>query len=270
MSVPCGDSLAQILNLAAKARRQEIDQAVYVATQGRVVAGPFQGMLLPDRKAWLDGDIAPKVLGYYEAELHNLIRHVASASYSLVINIGCAEGYYAIGLARLMPGATIRAFDSSEAAQQICREAAARNGVADRVVVDGKCDGELLDRILRPGVTAFLLLDCEGAEKELLDPDKVPSLRGCDFVVECHDFYDREIKSTILRRFALTHQLTVIREGGRDPNAVPMLTSLSSLDRWLTVCEFRPETMEWIVGIRKQPGSGSNPPAQVNPRRSTA
>lgn len=263
MSAHHDDSIARILDLAAKARRQELNQAIHAATKGRVSAGPFEGMVLPDRKAWLDGDIAPKLLGFYEAELHALWRQVASTHYSLVINVGCAEGYYAIGLARLMPGATVCAFDTSKESQLICHEAATRNGVADRVVVGGRCDCAVLQRLLRPELPAFLILDCEGAEKELLDPEKVPALRGCDFVAECHDFYDREITATLLRRFSLTHELTVIREGPRDPNAIPLLNSLNSLDRWLTVCEFRPETMGWLAGMRKKVSRGGDPPFSV-------
>ncbi len=246
------DSVAGILQLAAQARRREINQSILAATRGRVVAGPFEGMVLPDEASWLDGDIAPKLLGLYEAELHGLVRHVAGKNYPVVVNVGCAEGYYAIGLARLMPQATIYAFDTSTDAQTVCRNAAAMNGVADRITVGGRCEAEAIGRILPPDATAFLMLDCEGGEKELLDPGKTPALIRCDFVAECHDFYDRSITPTIVSRFAETHEIRVIREGARDPNAVAMLTSLSSLDRWLTVCEFRPEAMHWIIATRKQ------------------
>jgi len=251
------EALGQILQLAAKARRREINQAIYSAVDGRVIAGPFTGMVLPDLSSWLDGDIAPKLLGFYEAELHDLMRKVAATEYSVVVNVGCAEGYYAVGLARLMPRTQIRAYDISEEAQQVCRDAALRNGVADRVVVGGRCDADMLNAVLSSTGQAFVLLDCEGAETDLLDLDKAPALRTCDFAVECHDFYDRGLTPTIAGRFESSHHLLLIHEGPRDPNSIPMLNQLSSLDRWLTVCEFRPETMHWLVGMRKQPATAA-------------
>ena len=57
--------------------------------------------------------------------------------HSTVLNIGCAEGYYAVGLARRMPQARVLAFDINRTAQDTCRALAAKNGVADRVQVSG-------------------------------------------------------------------------------------------------------------------------------------
>ena len=252
-----GDAIGQILHLAAKARRREINHGVYQALHGRVTAGPFEGMLLPDQTSWLDGDIAPKLLGVYEAELHPLVTQVVAADYPIVVNVGCAEGFYAIGLARLMSHTKVYAFDVNVDAQRVCREAAIRNGVADRVIVSGRCDAAAIETILPNATVAFLFLDCEGGEKDLLDPVTAPALKHCDFAVECHDFYDRDISPAIVGRFEATHTISVIHEGPRDPNTVPMLRSLDSLDRWLTVCEFRPETMHWLVGTRKSDAGSS-------------
>jgi hypothetical protein len=246
-----GESIGQILHIAAKARRHEINRAVYSALSGRVASGPFEGMILPDQSSWLDGDIAPKLLGFYEAELHTLMMQVVQSNYSIVVNVGCADGYYAVGLARLMPYAKVYAYDISEESQKVCRAAARKNGVAERISVGGCCDADTLSAVVPASAPAFVMLDCEGAEKDLLDPDRTPVLRTCDFVAECHDFYDRDISPAILRRFEESHHVTVISEGPRNPNSMPILNGLSSLDRWLTVCEFRPETMHWLVGLRK-------------------
>lgn len=246
-----GESIAAILHLAATARRRDISQAIVSATGGRVAAGPFEGMMLPEQTSWLDGDVAPKLLGIYESELHELMLKIRASDYATIINIGCAEGYYAVGLARLIPRATIYAFDANEQAQSVCRTAASVNGVADRIVVRGLCDSATLASVLTAAGRAFLLLDCEGGELQLLDPATTPGLRSEDFAVECHDFYNRSISATIVSRFTPTHNVGVIKEGARNPNASPLLTSLSSLDRWLAVCEFRPETMHWIVATAK-------------------
>ena len=46
------------------------------------------------------------------------------SDYQTVVNVGCAEGYYAIGMARLMPNSLFLAFDINPKAIECCRELA--------------------------------------------------------------------------------------------------------------------------------------------------
>ena len=66
------------------------------------------------------------------------INVVVERRYDALINIGAAEGCYAVGLARLMPGTEVVACDYDASAQAVCRELTEKNGVADRVVVSGE------------------------------------------------------------------------------------------------------------------------------------
>src|SRR5947209_10340484 len=61
--------------------------------------GPFKEMKLAESTSWGDGDTLPKLLGCYEAELHPAVNEALGKDYAAVINVGCAEGYYAIGFA---------------------------------------------------------------------------------------------------------------------------------------------------------------------------
>ena len=218
------------------------------ASAGYVVqAGPFTGMMLPARTAWGDGDTLPKLLGCYEAELHDTIARLVNASPDIVVNIGAAEGYYAIGLARLLPRTRIAAFDSSMLAQDICQEAARLNGVDGRVTVAGICTPGALNDLLATARAPWIVCDCEGAELDLIDPARAPALSRCHLIVECHDFINPAITQTLVQRLQMTHAMLLVQEGARDPNASPLLRGLNSLDRWLAVCEFRPTTMHWLV-----------------------
>src|SRR5277367_5483480 len=74
----------------------------YLEKNGPVVRnGPFSGMIYP-REAALNRHSIPKLLGTYEMELHPVLDLVAKRHYDCVIDIGSAEGYYAVGLARLL------------------------------------------------------------------------------------------------------------------------------------------------------------------------
>jgi hypothetical protein len=237
----------QDLVAATQARRADITKALIEEQGLRVASGPFVGMTLLADVCWGDGDMAPKLLGVYEAELHPVIAKAIGRDPKTVINIGCAEGYYAVGMARLLPQARVFAFESDERGQDICRRAATANQVAERVAVAGACDAALLRRTIPQNERPLLIVDCEGAELALLDAAQVDGLLRCDIIVECHDFIDPKITSALRERFEQSHDVETVIEGARDPNAFTGLRRWTSIDRWLAVNENRPVMMNWLV-----------------------
>jgi hypothetical protein len=244
----------EIGQIAMRARRADL-LAALVSKQGQVVqSGPFAGMALPPRTSPEDGNLLPRLLGCYESELHDAVGAVIEAKPDMVMCIGVAEGYYPVGLARLLPDAHVHGFERSDAAQELCREAARLNGVDQRVSVGGQCSQMVLQHLLVRGRRPAVLCDAEGEERVLIDPSRVPALAGCMLVVECHDHIDASITQVLAERLSATHELSAVQEGARDPNAIGFLQQLDSLDRWLAVCEFRPRTMHWLIGMPKRGG----------------
>ncbi len=239
--------LLQIFSVVRQIRRTEIINALLRAHAGAVISGPFAGMKLLPEASWRDGDLPPKILGCYEAELHPAIAKATTRNPNVVVNVGCAEGYYAVGMARLLPQARIYAFDVIPKAQDICKRAAIANQVGDRVVVAGKCAIELLRPVVEQAGRPLLFIDCEGAELELLDPVQLPETLHCDMIIECHDCLNPLITQTLKQRFSASHDIENIFEGPRDPNQFVSLRRWESLDRWLAIDEGRPVTMNWLV-----------------------
>ena len=237
----------RLFRMAARARRTELLAGLEAQLGGKIQSGPFAGMMLPDASSWGDGDRVTKLLGLYECNLHPLVERAVARRPRMVINVGCAEGHFAIGLARLLPEAKVYAFDLDPAAVRVCRQAALDNGVGDRVGVAGECSTQILDRLLTADAQALVFMDCEGAEAMLLDPAKAPGLAAADILVECHDFVDRSITATLRQRFGDTHGIETVAQGARDPHSVPQLASWQELDRWLMVDEGRPEVMHWLA-----------------------
>lgn len=240
-------AIRHLLVIAAEARMEDIAAIVLEHTGGFVVSGPFENMKLPDQKSWGGGDVVPKSLGCYEAELHGAVETAIGRNPDLVINVGCAEGYYAVGLARRLSGAIVHAFDIDARAQAVCALAAQENGVRRRVVTEGECSAEQLCRLAATAERPLIVMDCEGAELALLSEAAMPHLAHADILVECHDYLDRDITPALTARLQADHAVEMILEGPRHPTAFEFLQPLSTLDRWLAVCEFRPETMHWLA-----------------------
>lgn len=224
--------------------QNEFAENLFSQQGGVVASGPFAGMPFVARSSW--GDLSSKLIGCYEEELHSAIERGLKKDWDLVINIGCGEGYYSVGFARRLPQAKVLAHDISLDAQRLTMELACASGVQDRVVIGGEVDHAFLNEALETAKRPFLFVDCEGAELSLMDPDRVPALRGADILIECHDFVDRSITSELSKRFGATHDVELIRERSRDPRAIPTLSDMACFDASLVVCEFRPERMQWL------------------------
>ena len=240
-------SLASILHTAAQARRWELAAELYPRLQGVVQSGPFRGSRLPAESCWGDGDLGARLIGCYEEELWPAIERFLQWPVGGAVVIGCAEGYYAVGLAVRARHWRVLAFDTAAKAQSLCGQAAGNNGVADRVTVGGRCGPDELTAALSALGTAVVLCDCEGCEVELLDPGRVPRLASCPIIVECHDLLVPDSTRTLAGRFASTHSVEVVPQGARNPSGVAFMRMLPELDRWLLVCENRRCVMNWLV-----------------------
>jgi SAM-dependent methyltransferase len=206
-----------------------------------VLTGPFQGMKYLSEAVC--SSLTPKLLGSYESELHEALAQIIAADYETVVDIGCAEGFYAVGLALRLQHARVYAFDIDARARELCRELAAINQVSERITIQGECDHKGLQALL--GSPALIVSDCEGCELGLLDPALVPGLKTSDLLVELHDMFDDRITPTLMARFCPTHDITLIDSAERDPSLFPELKDFSLLMQRTAVAEFRHAQARW-------------------------
>lgn len=182
-------------------------------TSLRVQAGPFRGMDYIGRSVW--GAYVPKLLGTYELELHAALEQAIAEKPKRVIDIGGAEGYYAVGLLLRLEQAQLTVFEQLEDARSAIRELAARNAVGSRLEIAHACSPELLQRALEPQASTFVVCDVEGYERELLDPARVPGLLHADLLVEVHDAQVPGVSALLTERFASTHEVVRIDQARR-------------------------------------------------------
>lgn len=215
----------------------------YIRHHGpRIWSGPFAGMEYVS--AATEGALIPRLLGTYESELHPHLAAFAS-EVDCIIDVGCAEGYYAVGLARLIPHAQVFAFDIAEAARTQCAELARRNGVSKRVIVGGEFRPR--DFQAFAGRHALVMVDAEGAEVDILDPAQSPALAGMNVIVETHDLFRPGALETMRERFAPTHDIVRVDQQPKMFEPPPWLSELAHLDQLLAVWEWRLRPTPWLV-----------------------
>jgi ribosomal protein L11 methylase PrmA len=117
-------------------------------------------------------------------ELHPWFYEMEPHKYDRIIDIGAAEGYYAVGMA-LRTGSKVDAYEAAPVARRICRSIAKLNALTDQVRVHSYCSQK--DLLKLDGLRCFVLSDCEGFEVSLFSEDVIRALACSDLIVELHD-----------------------------------------------------------------------------------
>ncbi|MDP9047326.1 MAG: 50S ribosomal protein L11 methyltransferase [Bacteroidota bacterium] len=192
----------------------------------------------------------PKLLGSYERELHGVIKAFLKKKYTEILDIGCAEGYYAIGLSLKFNDTKVFAYDTDETARKLCLQMAKLNGTEDKLFVKETCTAEELKSFKFSG-PALVICDCEGYESSLFTTASVKNLTNCDLLIETHDFIDLNISQNLVSLFNETHNIQIVKSIDDIEKAKTYgykeTDSLSLNEKMILFRECRPSIMEWLV-----------------------
>ncbi|MEO7098023.1 MAG: hypothetical protein ABI162_01585 [Luteolibacter sp.] len=220
-----------------------------ILAKHHVVTGPFEGLDYDGTRSFCS-TFYPKLLGTYEHELESAINSALHEPFGLVVDVGAADGYYAVGFAFKNRQARVIAYEQDPRARIELKNLATINGVSDRVSIRGRCDTD--DLLQLPADRGLMIVDCEGFEEFLLTAHAISHLNQWDFIIETHDGYDPEITNRLSDRFAATHRVERI-EAIHDLNKadhvqIPLLKGIPRRNIDKLLAENRQHAcLRWIV-----------------------
>ncbi|HEY1923336.1 MAG TPA: hypothetical protein VGG44_11355 [Tepidisphaeraceae bacterium] len=225
-------------------RRHQLEESVLdkIGRPDQILAGPFKGMRYISAAYF--GSVVPKILGVYEMELNGALETICKAQPDVIVDIGAAEGYYAVGMTKLNPQAKTICFEMYKPAHRLLSRLAQLNGVENRMVLEGRCELESLRDSLESAKRPAVICDCEGGEDFLINPDAVAKLRSAMMIVEIHEEHAPGVASHIRERFKDTHTLQIIKSRKRTPEDLPTKVALSAEEFDAAIYE-RWATAEW-------------------------
>jgi hypothetical protein len=231
--------------------RRRLSQTIFAKCGGVIRYGPFSGMRWLDNPGRGRSDQGVIVLGLYEQEvLANLVE--APDRYRVFVDLGAADGYYAVGL--LYTGKVDRsvAFESLPEYRQAMARLAAENGVSDKLTVLGTASENFIEQLaeqkINPLETMFLI-DIEGAEFKVLTEELFSFLKDSLIIVETHaHIYANPAgeMQRLIQKASKTHRATVWNPGGRNPWTIKELEEFAEIDRWILCSEGRMEVQQWL------------------------
>jgi precorrin-6B methylase 2 len=211
----------------------------------QVLEGPFAGLTLsPMTHA---EQIGPYLLGVYESELDTAWEFVFRKTYTQIIDIGAKFGYYAVGLAKRYPDASVIAFDTDWWARKALQEMADANEVRN-VEVLGFCSPEWLSRNLQE--SSLVICDCEGYEAVLFGSGVTQKLQSATLIIETHDCFVPAVSAQLRAAFEKTHVVQVLGDTNHRRSTSHALDFLDEPERRLAVQEVRPPQL-WLLCLPK-------------------
>jgi hypothetical protein len=224
-----------------------LSQQVMETLGTKVLTGPFKGMQYhPD--AILTRHASPKLRGTYEMELHQIWEAAKWPGYDFAIDVGCAEGYYAVGIARAFTVKVI-GFETDPRERAFCRQMAELNGVSQMVELRDWADAAQIISLCT-GKRCLLLSDCEGYEAKLFDKNVVAALSRTDVVIEIHEQERGDVSGPLSDIFASTHTTKLITAQKRKP-ADFSDWSKSGIDEEKALDEHRSSEQTWMWCITR-------------------
>lgn len=191
----------------------------------KVPHGVFKGMRFDlNDKAFLTA----MRFGTYEPQMMRFMRKCLSRPYRNVVNVGCAEGYYAVGCAMLFHKPEILALDYVSSLLQKTMRLAELNGVAEKITTGERFD--FVDPAADQIKDSLMIIDIEGGESELLkNPD---SYRDTDMIIELHDGFSPGISEALEKTFRGTHDVEILSLTDINDPAYPLpdMSAFSALE----------------------------------------
>lgn len=192
---------------ALSVEKKELEILHYVFNNETIVQnGPFKNLQYIQRAS--GSALLPKIMGSYEEPIQEWVYEIInSQNYKNILDIGCAEGYYACGFAMTMPNTKIIAYDIDSNARENALELKTLNKLSN-LEIKSECTHYELNSKSEKGTLIFC--DIEGYEKILLDPTLVPNLKKVDLLIETHDCFVPNITDELITRFYESHTIELV------------------------------------------------------------
>lgn len=214
----------------------------------QILGGPFKGLRYVDRAQ--GSQLLPKLLGTYEQPIVKWIDDIIrEPHYDLIVDVGCAEGYYAVGFAHVRPDLKIVAIDINPVALKDAETLITLNSLQHRVKLESDFTPELLTNLTTISRVkhGLIFMDVEGAELLLLNPDTFANLTSFDIIVELHDCFNRGITEKIIEYLSNSHELELIIDTPKRSKPENLDGDILKKLNWKTATdEQRPPNMRWL------------------------
>ena len=230
-----------------------LNKKIIKISNSKVMSGKYINTHLENKSHWSKFDYAPKLLGLYEEQIQNLIVDIQKKkNLKTLINIGCGDGYHALGLVKNKFFDKSICYEISLEARNILETNIKKNNLYDKFIIRKEANIDEIKKDLQKlkSEETLFLIDIEGTEFTLFKDEDLNFLKKSYLVIEDHNFFikDNELKEKFYLSLHKFFNVVFIENGPRNPFIIQndFLDQLNDDSRFLLLSEGRPQKMRWI------------------------
>ncbi len=230
-------------------RQKRISLELFKMLNGTVKYGPFKGLRLTHNPWWGQLDLGSQCLGLYEKEILKFIENIEDGQFTNFIDIGAADGYYAVGL--LSTGKIQRSicFEKTDKGREAIFTNWKNNGAIGQLVVKAKANFESIATLTEHDLErSLILIDIEGGEFELLNNDTIHKFRYSKILLEIHNWvtdFEEKYKNLLISLDEF-FCIKIIKRVDRQVDNYMELRDFTDDNRLLLISERRPCLMRFL------------------------
>ena len=207
--------------------------------------GVFKGLKINKDISWGKGDIASKIYGLYENNVQDILKKINKP---ILIDIGSADGFFAVGCLHSGLSKFCYAFDQSLISQKALLKTAQINNVSKRLSIHGKVTSKNFISSLPTELDfsrSVIICDIEGEEYNFLNNNILSLCQKANFIIEIHKTNNVIDKTKFLKKLSKFFDVKIIIDGNKNYDEIFQLHDLKDIDRLLITCEGRSYIGEW-------------------------
>ena len=243
-----------VYNNLFEKKKYELSLNLYKEHNNLVIYGPYKGMFFSENNHWGIGDLGPKIIGLYEFEVQNkLLDLVNNFKIENFVNIGAAEGYHAIGIAKKTNVQNFVLYEIDKKGQEILKDNILNNELKKNIEIENEANLNSIYELNKKfdfSKTLFLV-DIEGSELNLFNDEILGLLKNSFLIIENHKFLLSEAKQNkyqeLINKLNDNFSMEIIRNTGRNVSQINEISNLSENELMMISSESRPKMMEWFV-----------------------
>jgi len=231
-------------DVVTQTRREVLGKKVWEYYGGEIAYGIFKGVKINSHSDWSGTkDTGPKILGLYE---NQILKWIQQKNFDLLIDIGAADGYYALGILSSKIASRAVTFEISVNDREITKASAINNSVDDKIFIRGEATTSEIIETLKSCSNGLIIIDIEGGEYNLVTSELLDAAKNCWLVIEIHEILNKDIQVNMLNLCKESHDFEELTSLERNFPKDSFTEKLTDNERALLLSEGRPYAMSWM------------------------
>ena len=234
-------------------RCERISLETFDLCEGKVLRGLFSGLKLNRDTCWGKSDLGAQCLGFYEKEILDVI--AVQDPFDTFLNLGSADGFYAVGMLHAKMAKKAICFELSEEGRSQVKENWLINESPGELEVHGEATEQSIYSVVnRLSENTLVLIDIEGGEFGLLSQDLIALIGKYKVIIEIHNWIDgfEEKYAALLTDLDRFFDIAIIPPSERNSVNDEILRSYPDENRLLVSSERRPCLMRFLYLVPKK------------------